>query len=168
MRLDEIILDLKILANIQQNGKICAAQDGHIALEKRHTLQGFRRLLSGDSRKHAVEKINAIVDNAFEKANDLLRSKYIDIYERSIKPLETEIQRHDTDIEHLQALATEFNNASRGLENLCETYTDDAEISSKLRIIIDKIRHKATSIEMKIERYHTQHVNKPVSPDDDE
>lgn len=162
MRFDEIILDLKILSNIQKGGKVCSTADGHIALETRENFQGIRRLVTGDSRRRAVEKVNGIVNNAFDKANDLLRSKYMDIYEKSSVPMETEVQRHNEDIEALQALAVEFNSAVTGLENLCDTYGDDAETASKLRIAIDKVRHKADDIEMKIERYHKKHVRKQL------
>jgi len=160
MRFDEIILDLKILSNIQKGGKICTTTDGHIALETRSSFQGIRRLITGDSRIRTIEKINNIINSAFDKTNDIQRSKYIDIYEKNKTPMETEIQRHNEDIELLQSLANEFNSAIRGLEHLCETYNDDAETSSKLKIIIDKIRHKADDIEMKIERYHKTYIRK--------
>ena len=172
MRFDEIILDLKILSNIQKGGKICTTTDGQIALETRESFQGLRRLITGDSRSRAVNKVNDIVNAAFDKTNDLLRSKYIDIYEKNKTPMETEIQRHDEDIECLQSLANEFNSAVRGLEHLCETYNNDAETSSKLKIAIDKVRHKADDIEMKIERYHKRYVlkntNHPENEEDTE
>lgn len=167
MRFDEIILDLKILSNITKGGKICATTDGRIALETRESFLGIRRLVSGDSRLNAVNKVNVIIDTAFDKVNDLIRSKYIDIYEQDRDLMETEIQRHNEDIGNLQCLANEFNSAVKGMEHLCETYIDDAEISSKFKIVIDKVHQKADDIEMKIERYHKKYVKKIISKEEE-
>lgn len=162
---DEILLKkLKILSKIPANGRLCVYPDETIALEQESSLQGAKRLLSGDNRNKTVDTIRKIIEQACVVAGICMDHKYMEIYMMKTKQNESAIQQHNQLVDRLNTLKKELRNSKNGINNLRDTtYSEDASIVSELEIIVDKIDMKIDEIEKKIYRVHDRYVKKDVS-----
>lgn len=119
---DNIILNLKMISKIPQHGRIYMRNNSFI-IEEYSTLQGIKRFLSGHNRNQAVNEINVILEQAFEKNYSLLVSS------RDLKNRET-----------IKMILVELNNAMKGLKILSDTtYNNDYSVNSLIELYILKI-----------------------------
>ena len=111
-RLDEILIDLKVIASLSQNNKLITG-GYYLNVEKPYygIPEWIRRMARGDGRDETINRINATVTEAINK-------------------IDTDNQRL---LEHLTGVIT-------GLENLKRTYSSDTQTVARLNTIIDKIR----------------------------
>ena len=140
---DQILLNLKIIANIKEYDKI-ATTDENVEIDKPALLQGLKRALRGDSRQVTVAKINEIVEQAFAITDEILTEECdeeLNVINRSRQCAFKEDNSH-----LFQRFTIELSNACRGLENLKITYKDDISISSKIDLLIDKIQMRVDKI----------------------
>ena len=159
--MNQTILDLKILANIPQNGRICSSMrssgiidNSTIALEQHNsTIAWLKRLFSPDSRKKAIRDIKCIIERAFSFMDGLVNSKYINIYETKNNPSESEYDKFYEDMQNLGNFCSELKNSINGINNLKETtYKNDTSVQAEIDIIIRDINQKIIIIENKIQR----------------
>jgi hypothetical protein len=140
---DKLFINLKILENIQKNGKISRSCDGLISLESDSYFQAVKRFINSDSRKQTIYEINSIVNEAAGVFDNIYNSRYMTIGSSD------EFKRIQ---EELVMLTDEFTKAQSGVTNLRFTYIGDLNTTSQLDIILlrmnniirdanEKIRH---------------------------
>ncbi len=118
--LDDIIIDLKILALLNQNNKLVTG-GSYLNVEQPNLIpEFFKRWIRGDSRDEAIKRINTTITTAIQKASS-----------------------NNNIVEHLK-------NAVKGLENLKRTYSKCRQTVARLDAIIEKVRicvlnHKPTN-----------------------
>ena len=108
--MDDITVNLKLLARVQKHQKIIT-RDSFLNVESKSLIpECVRRWRRGDDRNTAIQKINLVVSAALE----LLPST--------------------------PALKKELLDASTGIQNLKETYEACSQTCARLDTIIDKIK----------------------------
>lgn len=152
--MDNILLNLKIISKIPENGRIKRTELGSIALDTSSSLSSLRRFLNRDSRNTAIDDINNTIDFTIEKTYDITNSKYFTEHNKFninnsfiTKRLEHEYVRQ---YELLELLYNEMKNSLKGLLNLKTTYHCDITTVSKIDIIISKIKNYILDIEKKV------------------
>ena len=139
---DQIIISLKIISQIQRNGKVRRVKDGHITLEDIGVFISFKRLFLGDGRIQTVSDLSSIFNDAFLILKSLLASEFIH-------------QRHgssatDQDREIYDKITTLYENLNKsviGLENLKNTtYKTDVIIVASLEEMIRKIKVQTSEV----------------------
>lgn len=135
--LENMILSLKIISKIPDNGRIKRTKTG-IALDESSSI---RRTINRDNRNKAISDITNIIEFIIEKCNDITNSKYhekFDIPDTNIKKkMDTE---YKTNNEFLELLKKDLENSVSGLLNLKSTYYSDTTITSRIDILISKIK----------------------------
>ena len=107
---DELISNLKVLAQLEANKKIMA-KDNIINIESiTYIPESIKRFYRGDSREVTIKKIDTLVSSAINITNN---NKF------DLK-------------EYLQQ-------ATKGITNLIETYSDCSKTQARLNTILDKI-----------------------------
>lgn len=151
--MDQTLKDLKILARIPHNGRIRTSISGDIELEPESALNPVTRKLSSDSRRKALRDIQRIIKQAFEHADGILRSKYLNVYDITDKPTDTDIDQHQEECRRLRYLGNEMTRCIIGLNNLKgTTYKDDASFGAEVELIVRDIKDKINQINSRLER----------------
>lgn len=137
LSLDKILLDLKILGKIPKNGKLCRGENDNLDIESNIYFQWVKRTYRNDSRKQAINDIEQLV-NRIEKMIDGFQT-------------EGEARGTLSGIVSFNVfnLHTELKNSIQGLENLSNTYVNDATTVSKIEIIITRIKFMIEIIKSK-------------------
>ena len=148
--MDKILVDLKVLSKINQNGKLSTCNNTiHIENSKFYT--PFIRYLYGDSRAKTVEKIQELINNSQQVSISILQHSCMNIYQRNNEPASIEIVEFNKNYQQLKLLSNELKNSIQGINNLLTTYKDDANICSKLEVIVDNIKRLVIEIESNLE-----------------
>lgn len=156
---DKLFINLKILSKIQKNGRISRSSDGIIALENETFYQSIKRFVTSDSRKQSVFEINSIVNETIECLNNILNSKYTN-------KMFCNTDEYYKNCETIDLILQELSSAKIGIDNLKFTYTNDANVSSQLDILIIKINSSIKDISHKLAYYQSflPQSNKSSSP----
>ena len=157
--LGDIILDLSIISKIPKKGRIKRDNSGKISLEKEWVFQPVTRVVYGNNRDTAINDINTVKVEAFEKSNDIMDNKFFNIYKLKESPTESEIEAHNKKVEEITELSQSLLNSIKGIENLKGTYSDDATSVSKLDRIIHEINNKAMEMKSKLDTSHHKFIN---------
>lgn len=158
---DNLFLNLKILAKVQENGRICVKYDGSIRLEAESPLVALKRIWYGDTRQRTIDAIKTIIKQAYTSASILMNNKYTEIYLFKEPPIENCIFEHNKIINTLTLLKTELANANIGIKNLKNsTYKLDAHAISQLELVIYETDDIIDEINKKIHRVHDLFVKK--------
>jgi len=126
---EKILVNLKIISQIQKNEKIKKSVNGFISIEPNSSIQFITRFLFNDSRNHTISEINSILNETNLFINELIHFKSPHLH-----------------LSILQILYTELSNCINGISNLKFTYQSDLNTSSQLDIIILKINHLLSQI----------------------
>lgn len=147
--LNRIIIDLRIIAKIPENGKISTTTTDPIRVETITTAQGFHRWIWGDSREQSYTALRNLVNNIVDISDNILQSRYMNIPLNELTPHElSEFNRCHS---QLKTLAKEINNSLQGFSNLHRTYENDATISSKLEVLMSNLNDQKNKIEASLE-----------------
>jgi hypothetical protein len=141
---DKLLINLRILSKIQKNGRITKSNEGIINLENTALYKGIKRFLYNDSRKQSVFEINSIVEETSVTFNHLINNKYMN---KSYQNTSEFIKN----LEMINLLLKEVNDAKLGVENLRFTYRNDQNIISQLDIVILKINSIIRDITYQLE-----------------
>lgn len=107
--IDEIIVNLKVLSELEQNKKLIT-KETFLNVEKSYFIpESIRRFCRGDSRDETIKKVDLVINNALEK------------------------------LEENPNLKDFIINASKGINNLKQTYTDCNQTKARLDTILVKI-----------------------------
>ena len=111
--LDEILIDLKVIASLSQNNKLITG-GCYLNIEKPYygIPEWIRRMARGDGRDETIKRISSTITKAIDRINTTDDSRLL---------------------EHLTG-------AIKGLGNLKMTYSSDTQTVARLNTIIDKIR----------------------------
>lgn len=139
---DNIILNLKILSNIEKLDKISINSDS-ITIDPPHILQSFYRTYNGDSRTNTIKMIDTIIKDVFDFTNDLLETQSLPWWNNNTT---SEIKFKNDIISVFQELILHLNNSINGLQNLKLTYINDIAICSNIDLIISKIQNRINKI----------------------
>ena len=160
---EQIILNLTIISKIPKGGRITKDTQGNISLEQDAVTQPFSRWIWSQGRARNLADIQKVKNDAFEKANDLMENKFLNIFKHTSKPAESELEEHSRRVDQLTTLANALTSSLKGIENLTSTYSTDATTLSGLSIMYTEIEEKVISIKKKIEDAHYKHVNNSAS-----
>lgn len=131
--IDEMLLNLKILAEIKEYDKVMSQET--IEIDTGGLFQGVRRWFFEESRDKTVQRIGELFDNIFAFIDGTIKQ------ERSRKGKRRDLFDQDTS-QLLQRFLVDIKNALGGIENLRLTYRNDITIRSKLTLLIDKLKIK--------------------------
>ena len=149
MQLENILLNLKIIANIKEFDKISTAYDT-ITIERNDILQGTRRkIYSGDSREKTIKTIESLINRLFEITDELLeKEQTIQINQNGYYSKDTvkESPFVDEPIATFLNITNQLSSSIRGLQNLKITYLNDVTTTSKLDLVIGKIQNRINKI----------------------
>lgn len=160
--MDEILIELNILSQLPKDGRLCHDQDGTIALEKRKIFQNIRRTITGDGRRRSLNTVNRIINKALSKCDEILKSHAMKIYSLKKEPLASEIKEHNNCVRQLNRLIGEFRKSLSGIENLRETYKQDAMTVAQIDLITNKINETISDIEHNLENQHYKFIQKKI------
>ncbi len=61
---DRLLLNLRVLARVPENGRVRREAPGYIGLETSSHFLAVKRLFTGDSRKRSVEDIRILIEDS--------------------------------------------------------------------------------------------------------
>lgn len=137
-QVQNLLINLKVLSQIGPGDKI-NTKEKNIEIDNNNWGQALRRAYRGDDRKLTFDVINNLIanlTNIIQKSLDGDRDSYIE--EKSV---------HMTNSELLSEVHKELEGTRKGLENLRETYFQDATLASKMELCIGTVQRQITSIE---------------------
>ena len=141
---DKLLINLRILSKIQKNGRIAKSYEGIINLEDNTIYKGIKRFIYNDSRKQSVFEINSIIDEVAITFNHLINNKHMN---KSYSNTSEQIKN----LEIINLLLKEVQDAKVGVENLRFTYRSDQNIISQIDIIILKMNSIIKDISFQLE-----------------
>lgn len=147
--LNRIIIDLRIIAKVPENGRISTTSNDPIRVESVSTAQGLHRWLWGDSREQSYVALRNLVNNIIDISDNILQSRYMNIPKNDLTP--HELSEHDRCFSQLKTLAKEINNSLQGFSNLHRTYETDASIASKLEVLMSNLNDQKNKIQSSLE-----------------
>jgi hypothetical protein len=131
--IDDILLNLKIISKIPENGKIRKKNNGILNLEYSHAiLSNVIRKITGYGRNKTILDIERIINEADDIVDGICHSRFYDL---ELHPVE-----YNKKNDYLKSLYIEMINASSGLHNLRMTYKQDVVTSSRIDLIIERIK----------------------------
>ena len=144
MSVDEMFLNLKILAQLQEYDKLISQEI--LEIDNRTLFQGLRRWYNEESREKTVKQIEIVFDHIFT---------YIEQEVRGVGQKTTSNELFDQDTyQLLQRFILDISNAIGGIENLRLTYREDITIRSKLTLLVDKLKIKTNRLQTIIIEKH--------------
>ena len=142
---DKLLINLRILSKIQKNGRITKSTDGIINLEQYVLYKGIKRFIYNDSRRQSLFEINSIIDESEQTFTHLMNNKYMN-------PSHHNTAEYLMNMEIINLLLQELNEAKIGIENLKFTYKNDQNIISQIDIVIIKINSILKNISFELEK----------------
>jgi hypothetical protein len=153
--IEKHLFNLGTIAHIPK-GKRISTSDEFINIEGEYALQPLVRAYNRDSRKKAVSSVCDVVKAVIEYSDLLIESKYLDvIYESQIydkfllDSSEDKILFRDgrnQRILYLKKIKSALCDANEGIDNLCETYSSDANVVAKLKPIIAGVNNQVSKL----------------------
>lgn len=131
--MDNLLLNLKILANLPQKGRLAFGKNGIISLEDDRIYNGIKRYILGISRRDAIVEINNVVNTAIDKIDDTINSKWM------LEPYNSK-EIYLNKISDLNLISSHLESCLVGINNLKHTYSNDLGTISKIDMIIDRIQ----------------------------
>jgi hypothetical protein len=149
--LDRLLVDIKVISKIEENGKIKTNGSSNISLDSKSVIRGLWRNLRGDDRNKAIDAIEEKIFAVIEISNQLIDSNYLtsrtnssDTTEKFFKTEKEKILIALKNVSHdLQACV-------KGLRNLSKTYWDDAVVIARLDQIIGCIDNHVCKLDKKL------------------
>ena len=111
MMIDTILVNLKVLSKVGENGKISFSgnsSNNQICINEQNFLTPLYRYISGDSRHKTILIINEIINNAIQISNNMLQNTCMTIYDKLDKPSSYEISKFNKQFQSLKSISTEF------------------------------------------------------------
>ncbi len=129
----DLLLNLRIISKIPENGKINRCENGLFSVStKTSYINKIFRFVSRDSRSNNIKEITQLIDSVIYTVSEIFNSKF---YDEDIYPVDYK-KRKDRIINYYSAM----DMVIQGLENFKNTYKNDEVSSSKIDLIIEKIK----------------------------
>ena len=150
---DKLLINLKIIANIQKNGRIKRSMDGIISLDSDYLFyQSIRRFLNNDSRKQSIFEINSVITECHEKIKEVINNRFM-------TPQNSNREEYFQNTELLLLIYNSLKSSLEGIQNLKFTYIDDHNTVSQLDIMILKINNMLKETIFKINYFNSMLPN---------
>jgi hypothetical protein len=170
--MQNILINLNIISKIKSGNKIFINSDNFVSIENDTAFQGLLRFFYNNSRVKNINNINNFYTTVFNQVNDLIDSKYLNIY-NSKYDLEHKCEKNykcnleNTNFLKVYSELIEINHyiklSINGLENLKQTYISDILSSSKIDIIITSVESYIKKINKKLE--HIDSIKRIIEED---
>src|SRR6478609_5000613 len=158
---DDIVVNLKIIAQVPRSRRLKTTADGKFNLEENTIFVPLKRTYRwfsyGEGRNKLISDLKALNGDIRAQIRLLLSSKYLDndTGKDGKDGKDGREKYHDSDekrgvLEQLACIHRELNRSITGFENLKGTYSSDISISSELEHIIDQVRLFIKEIEQKV------------------
>lgn len=133
--LDKLLFNLQTIAGIPRGRRISTAKE-FIILDEDSIFQPLWRRAAADGRDKTVREICRIVRTTITLSNYIMESRYI-FGSDSIESVD--LQKRSVRICELKKIRESLSESVRGIDNICETYSEDADVIGNLRPIIEEI-----------------------------
>ena len=141
-----LLTNLKVIGKIPENGRIKRTNNGIFTIiEPYQRFLWITRFFSGDSRKTAVSDIESLIDETIDKCTDILNSKIFrdhknfDINNSYL--LDHITEEYNQKLSTLLEIKDSLEPFINGLKNLKNTYYSDVTTTSKIDLILSKIKN---------------------------
>jgi hypothetical protein len=129
----DLLLNLRIISKIPENGKINRCENGLFSITTKNSyMDKIIRFVSGDNRSNNVKEICQLIDLVIYTVSELFNSKF---YDEEIYPVAYKDRK-----EKIMNYYTAMNMSLNGMDNLKNTYKNDEVTSSKIDLIVEKIK----------------------------
>lgn len=129
----DLLLNLRIISKIPENGKINRCENGLFSISiKTSYVNKLIRFVSGDNRSNNIKEISQMIDLVLYTVSEIFNSRF---YDEDAYPVEYK-ERKEKIVNYYNAMDLAIN----GLDNLKNTYISDEVSSSKIDLIIEKIK----------------------------
>lgn len=135
--IDEKLVNLKIISKIKKDDKLICTGELLEIDDTNKLSQWLARWYNNASRKQTVDKINLVINDVFNFIDKTLKDELT-----HTKGARGENILKEDNSEILQKFMLYLSNSIEGLENLRSTYKGDESITSKLDVLIDKVKVK--------------------------
>ena len=160
LKLEKLLLELKILSNIKEFDKLSIRDN--LVIDSPHILQSISRKIGGDSRDKTMNYIDLIINEIFHILDFLLENEiekgdgiknnnksnqYSNYYTMTNK--DNNIKKYhfkDKTVNIYQRITQNLTESIGGLQNLKITYLSDITMTSKLGMLIVKIQNRISKI----------------------
>lgn len=142
--LSKLIINLRILSKIEENGKLSTTSPGQVVIENASVMTPLWRTLMGDSRDKTVSFLVQLVNDATEISDSMINSPYMMDFDPTNIYQVTERKKK---IDELINLSRQLQNSKKGVVNLHATYKGDANASSRIEEIMEQIDRLVNTIE---------------------
>lgn len=129
----DLLLNLRIISKIPEDGKINRCEKGLFSIStKTSYIDRLFRFVTRDNRRDNIKEIGQLIDLIIYTVSEIFNSKF---YDEEVYPIGYK-ERKEKIINYYSAMDMSIN----GLENLKNTYINDEVSSSKIDLIIEKIK----------------------------
>lgn len=142
--LGKLIVNLRILSKIEENGKLSTTSPGQVILEGSSLMTPLWRSVMGDSRDKTVSFLVQLINDATEISDSMINSPYM--LEFDVNNIYQMTERKKK-IEELINLSRQLQNSKKGMVNLHATYKGDATASSRIEEIMEQVDRLVNTIE---------------------
>lgn len=149
--LDKLLFNLRTIANISKGKRISTAKE-FIVIDEDSLLQPITRWRAGDTRDKAVQVICREVRTVIKLSSYIMESRFLyscdapnadDKLATIRTPLHTKKDERINELKKVWSILAETN---YGIDNICETYRDDANVLAYLKPLIDEINDHVSAI----------------------
>lgn len=169
--IDDLLLDLKIIAQIKENDKMCVC-DKTITIDSNYYLvQGLMRWINKESRSSTLDYIEFLLNRCFEIINNILIEETdtktsisaSDFFTDTDSKTKTAIKQNitmnvsgtpekrnrfkDENSLVLKRFYVEMINAEKGLDNLRITYNSDISVTSRIELLLQTLKNRIIKID---------------------
>ena len=146
--LDNIYINLRVIAKIPEGGKISTTSPGQVTLEDTNNrATKIWRTLTRDSRKKSVKLLMGLANDITEISDNIISSLYYTHQYENDKPSMFQLNDNAKKIHQLKKLVRELQNSVPGFNNLLNTYRKDLNVTAGIEEIVDKVNIQITKIQ---------------------
>lgn len=129
----DLLLNLRIISKIPENGKINRCENGLFSISTKNSYTNkLFRFVSGDNRSNNIKEISQLIDLVIYTVSEIFNSKF---YDEELYPVGYN-ERKEKIMNYYSAMEISL----KGLDNLKNTYKNDEVASSKIDLIVEKIK----------------------------
>lgn len=151
--LEKLLYNLQTIASIPKGKRISTAKE-FIVIDEDSMLQGYWRWARVDSRDKAVQSICREVRTTIAIAHYIMESQHLFLENSASKDDNCDIAitingpatKRDERISDLKKIRAGLLEANYGIDNLCQTYEDDANVGGCLKPLLGEINDCSTQI----------------------
>jgi len=153
--LDKLIIDLKVLKQIPEYGKLSTQNDA-LTLDKGYMFQWLSRWWSNESRELTIKYIMNTVAISSKFTTKFLQDSQVNYKGTRLTDYEKLMLKRKTNT--MKELKDSFVGGKSGLENLIKTYETDETTVSHLELYIQKLNELINELNLKLNTIKESHI----------